>query len=461
MDAIRKISSFFLDRDSENISAPFICKWVLIALVIGVVARLALGFFFTHLYDMHYWGLVIQNINSGNGLYEITGFFYTPVWGYILGAGAFFQDILGVGLVGARVTELLPIEDVVWYYSATFTTPAFNMAIKFMFLLSDIVVGYLIFWLIRDYTGNHKKAVLGFMLWFLCPPVIAAGSMLGMFDTITVMITLLSIIMLKKERYIESGILLSIAVLLKFFPAFFVPMFLAYIIARHRGDGTALKKVAYFIIAAGVTALVIFLPQILDGTLAECFLFITLRVDNGVGSSAIMQIGGYIAIAVFASVLLIYTLYAAKISKIQDVNELNRKMFDAFLIIIATLFLYPPLPQYVLLLLPFLIFATIVSDKRYIIPLVFLMIGTTMAAFNGGPINLSAVANFTDVLDLNSLIGVINGYIEPVFGTPLPVVVGLLGSTIQYIGILLVLWVRFGYKVKNIIFKNRDKTDAS
>jgi hypothetical protein len=65
-------------KEKDDTTAPFICKTILIVLLIGIVARLLVGFLVTHVYDIQHWGVVMQNINSGNGLYEITGFFYTP-----------------------------------------------------------------------------------------------------------------------------------------------------------------------------------------------------------------------------------------------------------------------------------------------------------------------------------------------------------------------------------------------
>ena len=426
-------------------AVPFICRTVLIVLLIGIAVRLMIGFLMTHVYDMQHWGVVVQNINSGNGLYEITGFFYTPVWGYLLGVGALFQDLIGVGLVGERITELFVMEDIAWYYTATVTTPAFNMAVKVMFLISDLIVGYLLFWIIRDFTNDHRKAIMGFTLWFLCPFVIISGSVIGMFDTISVMMLLLSVIMLRKGRYAESGVMLCMATLLKFFPGFLAFVFLAYIISKHREEGSRMG-VASFIIGIGVTALVIFLPQLLDGTFADCFLFITSRLNSGTGAEALGVISGYAAFLIYMLALAVSIHLAIRMSR-YDGKDLDRELMDTALIIITVLFLFPPLPQYVLLLLPFLLFA-MAFDRRYMIPCILLFIGTTVSAIAGGPTDLVSVAVFTDLISLEPLIGVIEGYTAPVFGGSPLILVGYLGSAIQYAGILFVLWVRFGDRIK-------------
>ena len=426
-------------------------------LIIGIIVRLVVGFFMTYVFDMQHWGVVVQNINSGSGLYEITGYFYTPVWGYILGMGSFLQDIIGIDLIGARLTEMLSIEEVE-YFVATYTTPAFNMGIKILYLISDIVVGYLIFWLIRDYTGNHKKAVLGFALWFLCPLVISVGFIIGMFDTIVALMTLLSVIMLRKGRYMEAGALLALASLTKFFPAFLAPVFIAYIISKHLADDTAKKNTAFFIIGAAVMSIIILLPQMLDGTFADCFLFITSRISNGMGSSIVGTIGGYVAVVAYALALLIAVLYAKKLIKLENKGDLDKKMLDAMFVIVTILFIYPPLPQYILLLLPFLIFMA-VSNKRYMLPLILLMIGTTLATAQGGPIDLVAIGAFTDILSLDSLLPMIDAYTTPIFGIPLIKIVGGIGLVIQYAGILTILWIRFEDDIRKFIAKRKNAAE--
>jgi Protein of unknown function (DUF2029). len=439
-------------KEKNDTTAPFVCKTILIVLLIGIIARLLIGFLVTHVYDVQHWGVVMQNINSGNGLYEITGFFYTPVWGYLLGVGAFFQDLFGVGLVGERITELFVMEDIAWYYTATTTTPTFNFAVKIMFLISDVIVGYFIFWLIRDFTGDHKKAVTGFILWFLCPFVIISGSVIGMFDTISVMMLLLSVIMLRKGRYVESGVMLCMATLVKFFPGFLAFVFLAYIISKHREEGSR-KHVSRFLIGLSVTALVIFLPQLLDGTFADCFLFITSRLSSGTGAETLGVVSGYAALLIYILALIVSIYCAIRISRYSG-KDLDMELMDTALIIVTVLFLFPPLPQYVLLLLPFLLFA-MAFDRRYVTPCILLFIGTTISAIAGGPTDLVSIAVFTDMISLDSLIGIIDGYTSPIFGGSPLILIGYAGSAIQYAGILFVLWVRFGDRIKAAVAERK------
>ena len=47
--------------------------------IIGVIIRL-LMIPITLVYDSNYWAIVIRNIETGSGLYELEGYYYTPVW---------------------------------------------------------------------------------------------------------------------------------------------------------------------------------------------------------------------------------------------------------------------------------------------------------------------------------------------------------------------------------------------
>ena len=447
------------ERDEDSRSMPFFCKFTIIVIILGIAARLVLGVFMTHIFDMHHWGLVIQNINSGNGLYEITGYFYTPLWGYVLGLEAFFQDLIGVAVTGEHITAAFPLEGYTWYYIPTVTTIAFNLSVKLMFIISDLIVGYLIFWLLRDITKDKKKAMIGFALWFLCPFVMGSGMVIGMFDTICVLMTLLSVIMLRKERYLESGVMLCMATLMKFFPGFFIFVFAAFIMSRSRNEETR-KNLLLFLVGIGATALILFLPQLLDGTIADSFLFITSRLSDGVGVDELGAVAGYAALFAYVLALIVSVIFALRIKRNDNREISDRLLFDALLIVTAVMFLYPALPQYILFILPLVLFA-MAYDKRYTLSCYLLMIGTSIYVLAGGPTDLVAVAAYTDILNMDSLMGVIEAYIGPLLGTSLLQLIALIGAAIQYIGVLCILWTRFGERIKGLVRKHTGKEVAS
>ena len=430
-----------------EISTP-LCGAVAVILVIGILLRLIIGIFVTHVYDMYHWGVVIQNINSGNGLYEITGYFYTPVWGYIMGVAAVLQDLIGIDLIGIHVTDLLFYDDIAWYFTSTVTTLEFNIALKFMYLISDLIVGYLIFWIIYDITNDRKKAVTGLALWFLCPLVIASGFVVGMFDTISVLMTLLSAVLLIKGRYIESGVLFAMVTLLKFFPGFFIFVFIAYILKKHKEDGLQKIKVMHFIIGIAVTSFIIFLPQLLDGTFADCFLFITSRLSEGIsGDASGDSTIGYIAVLSYILTILASFYCGRKMYK-EDTNEPKKSLFGAIFVVTLVMFLYPALPQYLLLLLPFMIFV-LLKDRKYAVPFSLIVVGGTLQAIGAGPIDFSAIAVYTDIIGMDSLVQAVIGWVSNAPSYLRLVSDG--GMCIVSVGILLTLLINYDIKIKNCV----------
>ena len=49
-------------------------------IVIGLLIRI-LMIPLCHPYDSNFWTIVIRNAESGYGLYQMEGYYYTPVWG--------------------------------------------------------------------------------------------------------------------------------------------------------------------------------------------------------------------------------------------------------------------------------------------------------------------------------------------------------------------------------------------
>ena len=66
---------------------------ILFLLVVGVAIHLIV-MMTSMVYDLDYWAVVIRNIEAGNGLYEAEGYYYTPVWGYLLGLASVIQEYL-------------------------------------------------------------------------------------------------------------------------------------------------------------------------------------------------------------------------------------------------------------------------------------------------------------------------------------------------------------------------------
>lgn len=163
-----------------------------LVLLIGVAIRVSMGLVFNYNFDVSSWSLVMSNTLAGNGLYEVDGYFYTPVWGYFLGFLSGSQDLLlnvssfGEFYPGASLTE-----HVNSFGNAYITNSAFNIMVKSMIFVFDLLAAYLIYWIIDDVTGDRKKAETACIVWFLCPAVFLVSAVNGMFDVLMAVFILL------------------------------------------------------------------------------------------------------------------------------------------------------------------------------------------------------------------------------------------------------------------------------
>ena len=96
----------FSERILRTTERRDILIFLAIVLVIGFVIRITAGLVLNYGYDVHHWAIIMANASSGNGLYGLTGYFYTPVWGYILGFMNLIQQAcLTLGETAFRVPE--------------------------------------------------------------------------------------------------------------------------------------------------------------------------------------------------------------------------------------------------------------------------------------------------------------------------------------------------------------------
>ena len=80
--------SEFLDKVKVLVSKPLF-KVILLGLLIRIFM---IPFSLT--YDANFWTVVVRNVESGYGLYQMEGYYYTPVWGYVLAFVAGVQNLL-------------------------------------------------------------------------------------------------------------------------------------------------------------------------------------------------------------------------------------------------------------------------------------------------------------------------------------------------------------------------------
>lgn len=338
----------------------FVGKTCLAVLAIGLAIRLLLAPLLSYPFDITYWGTIIQNAESGNGLYGLSGYFYTPVWGYILNAEGYLLNSLStLDLFGIRFGDLLGIEalgDV--HYSATVTTPVFNMAMKIPLVIVDTIVGYLVYRMVLEDTGDGRKAVMAFALWYLCPVVIYMSGVQAQFDCISAMLALVSIILFRKSHWFLGGAVFMVAALTKFFPAFLIFIFIIYIIRRNGGLKTGAIPFMKAVAGAVIAFLVIYAPAFLDGTAAYSLSFIFGRASDDKPLVSMLLFYLRLVFCVFVILGAAY-MYARK-----SPENADRDFLRYCLLTLSAAGLMSSGPQYCIVFLPLLAYYIVAYDRK-------------------------------------------------------------------------------------------------
>ena len=428
-----------------------VCKGIAAVVIIGIVLRIAVGYFLTYNYDVYHWALTISNFEAGNGLYDVAGYYYSPVWGYILAVFAQFSELFGVDLLGERFSELLYTEDIsVWFRNSAFvTTPAFNMAIMTMMAIFDLVNMYLIFRIVNEVFGDLRKAKICASLWFLCAFVIAVCSAGEMFDTISVSLTLMSVYLLIKDHELLAGMLFSAAVLLKFFPVFLIFLLVAYLIAKHRVEWKL--RLAKAVTGAAAMAAVILAPNVLQGHFMDCFAFLLSRATTG-GSSLFDILVQYEGVITFSAITIVQ-IYLAYVFVRKEHAEIDKDFLWFLFIGTLIIFINPASPQYIVLLAPFLIMAMVNANRRLMIPFIILCIGTTLFELTPLAMDLTAITFYTDILPLESWISFFDMLSGSFAGMNVTDVWAAVGGVVQYSAVVISVLII----VKELLLKSSSR----
>ena len=428
----------------------FFCKGMIITIILGIAIRLIIGVVLKFNEDAYSWAVIISNIEAGSGLYDVSGYNYPPVWGYIL---AFFSQImtgLGVADMGVMNPELLHIEPDRIAYVTTFE---FNFALTVMLTIADLMTAYVAYYVAKDLTNDEIKAKITFALFFLAFHVIIICTSSAMFDSISALLTMLCVLMLVKGKDILAGGLLATAVFLKLFPGFIIFILIAYLIVNDRDQW----KKRLFMAASGAIAVsaVIMVPHILEGHLVDSLSFIFARVTSDTG------IGGWIishtSTLMYVIILVLEVLLAIHYYKKKP--EGNEQFFLYVFIAVIIVLLYPGTPQYVILMTPFLAIAASVYNQKFRKPLFAMMVFTSMFALSSLDVQFLTVQTYTELMSMELW----DSIHELFHDNYLYVLIGGIGGVGQYICILWTMVIALeeaGINVLKTISKRIRSKDA-
>ena len=414
-------------------------------------------------YDSNYWAIVIRNINAGGGLYDYQGYYYTPVWGYILGLANAFQNLfLGLGESAVRVEDIFYFEDSEHQTTATVTYLAFNYLTKVPLLIADTVLAYLAYVLTRDFTHDSRKAATAFALVYLCPVIIGSSAVIGMPDSISAMFMMMSVMLVMRGRNFLGGACFSMAALTKFFPVFLLFPLVAYVLSRRKGDlKTGAADVAMAAAGVAAVALIIFAPQIIDGNIADAFRFISDRTgsSSGSGSSSVLSfVIGRSRIIVYLLVIAASALVARAIYR-ADAKDLDTALLRGSMITMALTMAYPPATQYICVVVPLLAVYAVSINRDYMLSWKLLAVGATVVmtvslsthllpiAVSTGWIEVSSLAHFFDVWNAGGTWSVWN-------------VQFVIGSIFQYFGSFSILLFAYYGRFRRYLAERRGADPA-
>ena len=425
---------------------------VVIILIVGLLIRFVLAPLFTYTYDIAHWALTMDNMRAGFGLYEIPGYYYSPVWGYLLSFFSLFGSFAAdIHPFVSFFDVLLPAEDMGWqYFTPVVTTLGFNVFMKVPLILCDVTVGALVYYLIKERIGDEKKATFGFALWFLCPIVIYMSSVQATFDTFAVLFLFLSVLLVYKGRYFTGGAMLSVAIFAKFFPFYVVFAMLAYVFLKNREDKAAcLKNILLGAAGLAVMTVVLHIPMIMEGSVTESLGFMLSRVGTAGASGNVIASLGYLAVLILQPVIIAVVLYMAyRLTKSRS-EDADNNFFYCLMITTAAIFIWIPAPQYLMIIIVFLAYHIAVNDRRYFWPWLIMTAGATIFAFAMNNFSLlTSMAAYTDLIDLNGVMGLMQWMQQPVFGTSAFDVTVAATGMIEAVGIWYILWIWLRDKMK-------------
>ncbi len=409
-------------------------KPLLLVLIVGTAVRLILAPMLTYEYDAYHWGVIMQNINSGNGLYELTGYFYLPVWGYIMGfIDMIWNAFLSVDVFGVSVTELFPMCDLehVWHLS-TITSPEFNTAIKIPLIIVDLIVGYLVHKTVFEITDSHRKAVFAFALWYLCPIVAYMSGSQAMFDNISALFLLLCIIFVRKDHYFIAGVFLSLATLLKLFPAVCALILVLYIIKKYAEKNEIIRRLVLAVLGFMSAAVVIMLPNIIEGNIESTLTLITDRGSRNTLFSIITT-----SLTVVLELLIAYRFRREE----GDPDTMLLKYVPCVMVISFIMGLNP---QYVIVIMPFLAINICTSDRRYTLCWWIVGCAAMLSAFIQDNFSiLSSVSTFWGWPSPEWIVDMMYAFETKILGTPLMFYFNNLFTFLEYIGVASVVLLMF------------------
>jgi Gpi18-like mannosyltransferase len=351
--------------------------------VISILLRYALGVYTSWTFDVETWYRTVSNVLVESDLYDRFYFVYPPIWGYILGGSAkiasLFFDPASFGYQIQSGTIYSPL-----FRFEIVTSPLFNVIFKTPLIISDVLVGIIIYKFIHRLSGDTKRSKVGFMVWTFNPLVISISAIHGTFDTLATLFAIIAIVLAYRQTYFWSGAALALGTLTKIFPIFLIPVVFGFIFSTRyipKDQILLFQKNLTFII--GFTSIIFILvsPYLIHGTYASAInvlLSWNETIEPGGLSMWILLLTfspfqyNQLSEGNFGLIVLISTIIISILAILIAITifKSGSKLRDIFLASIAVLsftYLLSPvlLPQYLIWIFPFLIITYLCFVRIY------------------------------------------------------------------------------------------------
>jgi len=353
---------------------PF--KGILIIAIIGLAIRLLVAPFTSWTYDVYPYYSAMADSLSGLGIYGHVMYSYPPLFMVITYPFvlllSLFQDPSSFVMFQPSMVSVAQSTNMLVPYV---TSPSFNLAIKTPLIIGDLLAGLFIYLIVRD-QANEVWAQRAFILWFLNPLVILTGSMMGQFDVLAALTTIIAIYFALKERYLFVGLALGVGTLLKIYPVFLFFFYLVVIILLNRErtmpwiSRQGRRKIMELLVGGGICLLTVLPFFITSGGFTEVILRRTdYQQFGGFSMWSIWNLFSpntspdtafpwlHLTTLIYVAILVASVLWAFWAVKDKDGTGFKKRLIKANMLLMGTILVLQPLsnPQHLLWLLPFLL----------------------------------------------------------------------------------------------------------